>query len=341
MAISTAEFAKRAAIFVAIALVPVLVWYLFNVILMAVGAIILAALLQLGAEPFIRWLGMRRGWALIVSGLLVVAIIGGAGYLFGTQLAAEFQEVIQRASQAQKSLSAQLQSTEFGQTLLSHTQFGNVSISDVLTKVFSLSTSFLEAVVVTVVTGLYLAAQPRLYREGLVELFPPRWRANAVETIDDVSSALRLWLLAQLIQMVVIGLLSTFAVWMIGLPSPLALGIIAGVTEFIPYLGPILAAIPALLVAATQGLDATLWTLAAYIIIHQTEGNLIVPLMQRRMLFIPPAVILLGIVAISFLFGPIAIVFAAPIAVILFVLTKKLYLRDTLGEQTDIPGESK
>jgi predicted PurR-regulated permease PerM len=63
--------------------------------------------------------------------------------------------------------------------------------------------------------------------------------------------------------------------------------------------------------------------------------------MQRRMLFIPPAVILLGIVAISFLFGPIAIVFAAPIAVILFVLTKKLYLRDTLGEQTDIPGESK
>jgi predicted PurR-regulated permease PerM len=119
----------------------------------------------------------------------------------------------------------------------------------------------------------------------------------------------------------------------------LALGVIAGVAEFIPYVGPILAAIPAVLVATTKGFDAVLWTIIAYIIIHQVEGNLLAPIIQRHMVLIPPAVGLLGIVAIGFAFGTVAVIFAAPIAVILFVLVKKLYIRDTLGEKTSIPGE--
>ena len=118
------------------------------------------------------------------------------------------------------------------------------------------------------------------------------------------------------------------------------LGLIAGVAEFIPYLGPILAAIPAGLVAVTKGTDALIWTIIAYILIHQAEGNLIGPIVQREMLYIPPAVILLGIISISFLFGAIAIVFAAPMVVMLFVLIKKLYVRETLGEKTSIPGET-
>jgi predicted PurR-regulated permease PerM len=92
-------------------------------------------------------------------------------------------------------------------------------------------------------------------------------------------------------------------------------------------------------VAITKNFDAVLWTIAAYTIIHQTEGNLIVPIIQRRMIFIPPAVILLGIVTISFLFGSVAMIFAAPITVALFVLVKKLYVRDFIGEPTTIPGE--
>ncbi len=157
--------------------------------------------------------------------------------------------------------------------------------------------------------------------------------------MDDVAIALRLWLLGQLIQMLLIGALSTLAVMLIGLPSPAALGLIAGVAEFIPYVGPILAAIPAMLVAATQSFDAVLWTIAAYLIIHQTEGNLIVPIVQRYLVYVPPAVILLGIVAITSVFGSVAIIFATPIAVVVFVLVKKVYVRDGLGEPTPLPGE--
>ena len=104
--------------------------------------------------------------------------------------------------------------------------------------------------------------------------------------IDGTGEALRLWLLGQLIEMVVIGALSMLAVWMIGVPSPLALGLIAGIGEFIPYVGPLLAAIPALLVALTKSPEATLWTAVAYLIIHQIEGNIVAPLIQRRMVSI-------------------------------------------------------
>jgi predicted PurR-regulated permease PerM len=193
---------------------------------------------------------------------------------------------------------------------------------------------------VTVISGIYLAAQPALYREGLIKLFPRRWRRGVNETLQDIAAALELWLVGQLIQMLIIGLLSTLAVWLIGLPSPLALGLIAGMAEFVPYVGPIAAAVPALLVATTVSAPAVLWTLVAYILIHQTEGNVILPLIPRHMVLIPPAVILLGIVAISYLFGFIAILFAAPIAIVLFVLVKKLYLRGSLEEQEPISGES-
>src|SRR5205814_419836 len=111
---------------------------------------------------------------------------------------------------------------------------------DVMTGLFSMSTSFLEALIIAIIAGVYLAVQPSLYRTGLCKMFPLRWRPNARETVEDVAMALRLWLLGQLLQMLLIGALSVFAVWLIGLPSPLALGFIAGLLEFIPYLGPIL-----------------------------------------------------------------------------------------------------
>ena len=202
-----------------------------------------------------------------------------------------------------------------------------------------MSTSFLEALVIMVISAAYLAAQPGHYRNGLIWLFPPRAHRRAAEIIDGVGEALRLWLLGQLIEMILIGTLSAVAVWIIGVPSPFALGLIAGVGEFIPYLGPLLAAIPAILVAITKSPEATLWTAIAYLVIHQIEGNLVAPLIQRRMVLIPPAVMLLGIVSITYLFGAVAIIFAAPIVVVIFAAVSLLYVRDTLGEKTALTSK--
>jgi predicted PurR-regulated permease PerM len=336
---SAAEFRDRISFIVTLALILALAWLLFDVLLIVVGAILVAALIRLGAEPFLRILKLPQWAALALSGLMIVGFVGGAAFLFGSRISAELQDVLHRAEAGQQSLVTTLQSSDFGKLILSHVFGADLSVTGVVTRIFNVSITLVEALVVTFVTGIYLALQPTLYRKGLLQLFPRRLRTDAAETIEDVGRALRLWLLGQLIQMLIIGLMSTCAAWAIGLPSPLALGLIAGITEFIPYLGPILAAIPAILVAITKNFDAVLWTIVAYTIIHQTEGNLLVPIIQRRMIFIPPAVILLGIVTISFLFGGVALIFAAPITVALFVLVKKLYVRDFIGEPTAIPGE--
>jgi predicted PurR-regulated permease PerM len=340
MPLGAAELFKRAAIFVAVALVPLLVWLLFNVILIAVGAVLIAILLTLVAEPLTRWLKFPRAIALAISGVIIISIVGAAGYLFGTRAAAQLQEVLQLANQAVDNIRASLQSSDFGKLILSHVQGGNFSLTNIVTSVFSLSLSFLTALVIAVFGGIYLAAQVRLYRDGLIQLLPHRLRASGAETLEDVAYALRLWMLGQMIGMVLIGLLSALAAWLIGLPLPLALGLIAGVFEFIPYVGPILGAIPAVLIAATRDLDTVLWTVAAYTLIQQVESQLIAPLISREMVYIPPLVLILGIVAITTLFGLPAVIFAAPIAVTLFVAVKKLYVRDSLGDRTFIPGET-
>jgi predicted PurR-regulated permease PerM len=331
---SSFDFFKRVLIVVGLLVTPVLVWYLFGVVLMAFGAIVLAMLLHLGAEPLMRWLRLPEWAALVLSGIIMLFVIAGTAYLFGTQISGQFQDVLQRTSTATASIEKSLQATTGGRFLLKHMSSGNLSVADVLTNILKLSTTFIEGVIIMIICGAYMAAQPKLYRKGLIWLFPPRHHGRAAEIFDGIAEALRLWLLGQLIEMFVIGLLTTLAVWMIGVPGPLALGLIAGIGEFIPYLGPLLAAIPAVLVALTQSPETALWTAFAYLVIHQIEGNLVAPLIQHRMVAIPPAVMLLGIAAISYLFGAIAIIFAAPIAVVIFAAVNLIYVRDTLHEKT-------
>ena len=330
----TGEFLKRTLIVVAVATLPVLIWYLSGVLLMAFGAIVFALLLRLIAEPFVRWLSLPQSVALILSGLVILAVIGGAGYLFGTRISAQLQDVIDRAGSGTAAVQNILEGSPFGKFLLSHLSNVSFSITEVLSGVLTMSTRALEGLAIMLITGVYLAAQPALYRRGVISLFPPGAHRRVAETFDEIGGALRLWLIGQLIQMLLIGALASLAVWIIGVPSPLALGLIAAVGEFVPYLGPILAAIPAALVALTKSGDAALWTLAAYLVIHQIEGNLVIPLVQRHLVAIPPAIMLLGIVAITYLFGPIFILFAAPMAVVIFAAINLLYIRDTLGEKT-------
>ena len=336
---SRKEFAIRVVIVIALLLVPILVYRLFDVVLIGVGALLIATLLRLGSEP-LRRLKLPQPIALALSGLAIIVILGGASYLFGTKMMVEMKDVLRRVESAQGSLMHALNASSFGKLVLSHVSSGNVSLPSLISNIFSVSSSFLEAVVVSVFTGIYLTAQPRLYRRGVSRLLPEPWRDEAVETIDHLGHALRLWLLGQLIQMVIIGLLSTLAAFAIGLPSPLAIGLIAGVAEFIPYLGPIISAVPAVLVAATVNGSAIVWTIVAWLLIHQLEGELIAPLVQRSMVFMPPVVMLMSVATLTYLFGWMAIIFAAPITVIVCVAVIKLYVRDSLGNWMPLPGET-
>jgi predicted PurR-regulated permease PerM len=158
--------------------------------------------------------------------------------------------------------------------------------------------------------------------------------------LNASGQALELWLVGQLFAMALIGVLVGFAMWLIGLPSPLALGLIAGLTEFIPFIGPILGALPALLIAATRDAGTLAWTVIAFVGIQQIESNLIMPVIQRRTVSLPPVLSLFAVVAFGVVLGALGLILAVPLTVVAYVLVKKLYVRETLGEPTSVPGEN-
>jgi predicted PurR-regulated permease PerM len=115
---------------------------------------------------------------------------------------------------------------------------------------------------------------------------------------------------------------------------------IAGLADFIPFLGPILGALPAVLFAFSISGETALWTILAVVVIQQIEGNVIFPLVARSVVSIPPALALFAILVGSILFGTLGLIFGFPLAVVAYVLVKKLYVRETLGEETPVPGEA-
>jgi predicted PurR-regulated permease PerM len=207
-------------------------------------------------------------------------------------------------------------------------------ITSMITDVASVGLRFIEGAVVLIITAIYLAAQPGLYREGVVAMFRPASRPRVREVVELVETTLRRWLLGQLVLMLLVGILSFIALLLIGLPNPIALALIAGIAEIVPYVGPFISAVPALLVALTQGFGPVLWTAIAYLLVHLVEGYVAAPLLERHFVTIPPALILIGIVAVDLVFGTIGIVLAAPITVVIYMLVKMTYVDDPLELHT-------
>jgi predicted PurR-regulated permease PerM len=150
---------------------------------------------------------------------------------------------------------------------------------------------------------------------------------------------LRLWLGAQVIAMLMVGVLIGGGALLIGIPSPFALGLIFGLAEFVPVVGPVARAVPVLLVAVGQGWEMTFWALGLVVIVQQVESNLIMPLASGHAVQLPPAVGLFAVVAMGVLFGPLGLVLGYPLAVVVDVAVRRLYVRETLGESVEIAGE--
>ncbi len=188
---------------------------------------------------------------------------------------------------------------------------------------------------------MFLASQPRFYRTGAIKLIPEARRSLLAQAMDESERALRLWLKGELIAMLVIGTMTGVGLWLLGVQSWLVLAILAGFFEFIPFAGPILAAVPAILIALVQSPELALWTTLMYVFVQHAEAYLIQPVIQQYAVDVPAVVLLFSLLAFAVLFGAIGILFAAPLTVVGYVLVKRLYVIEALDTPTPIPGEEK
>lgn len=335
----------RALVVAGVAVALFMLWRIREALLLLFASVVLAVILRAAARRVQGWTGWSNTLALTAVALAALVLLGLGGWLVGAQLQAQVATLTQRLPQAVRRLEESLGVSLFGGAQGQGAAASIMgSLQGLLGQAASIgraAASALSGLILVVVGAFFLAADPALYRRGLVKMFPKRRHAEVEETLDDCGNALLLWLLAQLISMAIVAVLVTLGTWLIGLPAPLGLGLFAGLTEFIPILGPIIGAIPAVLLALAQGGSAVIWTILLFLGIQQLESNVIMPIVQRRMVEIPPALLLFALLAIGLVFGVVGVLIAAPLTVVLYVLVKKLYIRETLGEETTVPGEER
>jgi predicted PurR-regulated permease PerM len=199
-------------------------------------------------------------------------------------------------------------------------------------------------IVIVFGVGLFFAINPSLYTQGLIRMVPIKRRARTATILNQVGTQLEWWFVGQLCSMASIGVLTFIGLSILGIPMALTLGIIAGLMNFIPNFGPILAALPAVLIAfAPQAGETTLhpglalWVIGLYVVIQLLEGWVITPFFQQRAVELPPALIIISQVIFGLLLGPLGLVLATPILATLIVLVRLLYVEDILGDRTPEP----
>lgn len=311
---------RRLAITIAALAAAVLLWWLKIVILLLFAAVIIAILIRSLSNPIrMRFRLVDAAAVAIAIGILAVLTMV-AFALFGWRMAGQFAQLLDLLPKAFNHFLAWLNSQPLGAPVVA--SFRKSGASSALPAILHLPAYALALlggmadVLLVLAGGIYLSYQPALYRNGLLNLLPTAQRKPVAKAMDDTGHTLRMWLLAQLAAMAIVGSMVALGTWALGVPAAGALGLFAGAVEFVPIAGPIASAVPALLLALLVGADTAGWTLLLFIAIQQLEGNVIVPLLQQRAIRIPPLVTLFALVLFGVVLGPLGVVLATPLTIL-------------------------
>ncbi len=204
----------------------------------------------------------------------------------------------------------------------------------------SSTVAVLAGVLLILFTAIYIGAEPRLYYEGLLHLFPHAARPRAAEVLAAIGASLRKWLLAQLLMMVAIGVIDAVGLSLLGVKAALALGLIAGLLEFIPMLGPILSAVPAIAMGFLDSPQKALFVALLCWGVQFLEGHILAPLLMKRGVDLPPVVTLIGLSLMAIVFGFLGMMVAVPVLAALMVAIRMLYVEDVVGDGDGGEGPS-
>ena len=312
----------------------------FQVVLLGISAVLWAVLFRGPADWICNRTGFKHHWATLLSVILVLGVMTGLGFLVFPSFSEQFSQFEKVIPEALNNIKEELVQTSLGKRLVEELESpkeiimkNGGTLQNLVTSFFSSLFGFLADIFIIVVVGFFLLADPHLYKRVIVKLFPKKKRERVSQLLTYQYKTLKDWLAGKLFDMFVVAILTTLGLWLLGIPLPIALGVIAGLISFIPNLGPIIALIPALLVAYLQGPQSVLYVFILYNSIQIVESNILLPLIQQHQVSVPPAFILLGQVLLGVVAGVLGIILTVPILVLLMVFIKMIYLQDVLGDK--------
>ena len=285
----------------------------------------------------------RAALVLVLIAVLLFTIL--YGWFMGNRLINEFSEIQSKIPRAEETIQELLKERGWGKSLLSISNetnklwsLGSGLVGD-LTGFFSETVGIAVSLAFVLVTGIYLSINPWLYMDGVLKLFPVKHRPEVKDVLNTVGVALRKWLIGRVIIMSGVGLLTTLGYLSAGIPGPLALGLLAGFLSFVPFLGPIIAVVPASLVALIESPFLLVPVAIIFAVVHLVEGYLVTPLIQQRAVSLSPVVLLTSQVIIGILLGVPGIIIATPLTITVVVIIQRTYIEDFLGDSVQVLGE--
>lgn len=328
-----AVFVRRVLITVMVVGLLLVLWQISLVLILTFGGIVVAVALRNIAAPLGRWLKVSDRLALLYTVLNLTAVAIGFLYLFGAMAAQQFSVLADTVPQTIKSVQGGLSESLFGRQVLGAINAGQTArFIEALPLAGGILGGLGEALLMIVV-GIYLAADPAIYINGLLRLVPPRRRMRTRQVLDAVGDAMQKWLLGMTFDMVLLGIMTFIGMWLIGVPLPFALAVLSGVAVFVPYVGPLIAMIPGLLLAFSVKPILALYAAGVYLVVLTIEAYVSQPMLQRWAVSLPAIFNLLAILAFAPLFGIWGAILATPLSVAIWVLVQKFYIEDVLEDR--------
>ena len=308
-----------------------------NVFLLILAGTLIAIFFR-GISNFIeRKTGWKEMVCVVISILGTLLIVAGLFYLIGAKVQTQIGDLMETLPKTIENVKHQMNNSTVG-----HEVIDSASSDDATKKVQGFAGKFFQStfgifgdVYVILFIAIFFSIAPLTYTEGIIQLIPKRGQEKARTIMDKLNKQLRNWLKGKLFSMFVVFILTAIGLAAIGMPLWLVLALLAGLISFIPNFGPIIALIPAVLVALLQSPETALLVAGLYTLIQFVESNFITTLVQQKLINMPPALIIIAQLLMGALTGGWGLILATPVTVIVIVLVQELYLENRETNNTN------
>lgn len=313
--------------------------------LLIFAGLLFAVLLSAAADAVSGWLRWSRGLSLALGLVALLLATCAAGVALWPSISEQVAQLARDLPAAVRDLRGWLGDRAWGEWLLGRADPDQVVPQDAMVSqasgALTSTARAIGALLVVLFVGIYVAAQPGLYHDGLRRLLPTRARTRADEVIYEVVGVLRWWLVGKLLSMTVVGVLTTSGLWLLDVPLALTFGLFAAVLAFVPNFGPVLSVVPPALIALASDPRLAAYVVALYLVIQTVESYAVTPLIQRRTVSMPPALTITAQVVLGLLVGVIGVAVATPLTAVAMTAIRRLYVEDLLeGHGTTTAGAS-
>ena len=272
--------------------------------------------------------------------VMLVTAIAALFWWRGSAIAEQGTQILDQLAQQIEQLWTQMASTNWGSTVAQQLRnSARASLTGYFPGVASSMLGIAGSLVVIVATAAFLAASPQTYVEGMLRLLPIPWRQRGKQVAMQLGHTLQLWFVGQLADMVVVTILVGVGLLILDVPLAPTLALLAGLLNFVPYVGALAGAVPAVLVALAESPTLALWVALLFLCVQMLEGNLIAPLIQKRTVSLAPALTILSQTILGSLFGILGLVVATPLMAALVAAVRMLYVESVL-ERGETAGNS-